>query len=164
MQHAVRSGSIEVVEWLRQQQGVNIDATVLASAAGEGQTAMCKHLRTSGCEWTVSASLTAVCGGQLGTLRWLVEQGCPWRLHDICVTAAWGNDTDIVDYVLEQGEVLDAELLTEALNWAGSRNNLQAAQWLRQRGAQWPAVLSTVAEPRIQHWSGDILAWARAEG
>jgi hypothetical protein len=82
----------------------------------------------------------------------------------VCNAAACNNHTDILDYILEKNEVLDAELLTEALNWAGVDNKLQAAQWLRQRGAQWPAVLSTGAVQWTQQWSGETLAWARAEG
>jgi hypothetical protein len=56
--------------------------------------------------------------------------------------------------------VLDAELLTEALKYTGTHNQLQAAQWLRQRGAQWPAVLCN----GYGEWTGVVLAWARAEG
>jgi hypothetical protein len=56
--------------------------------------------------------------------------------------------------------MLNAELLTDALKLAGSRNKLLAAQWLRQHDAQWPAVLRHGA----QQWFGDTLVWARAEG
>jgi hypothetical protein len=72
---------------------------------------------------------------------------CSWACHYLA-------------FVIKQGEVLDAELLTDALNTAGAGNKLQAAQWLRQLGAQWPAVLKHGA----QQWSGESLAWARAEG
>jgi hypothetical protein len=54
-----------------------------------------------------------------------------------------------------------AEQLTAALNHAGLFNQLRAAQWLRQHGAEWPAVLAVNAH---QHWSCDTLAWARAQG
>jgi hypothetical protein len=73
--------------------------------------------------------------------------------------------TSILDYVVEQGEVLDAELLTHALNAAGSNSQLLAAQWLRQRGAQWPAVLRYGERANAaEQWSGESLACARAEG
>jgi hypothetical protein len=35
----------------------------------------------------------------------------------------------ILGYLIEQGELPDAELLTDTLNLAGSRNKLLAAQW-----------------------------------
>jgi hypothetical protein len=53
------------------------------------------------------------------------------------------------------------ESLTAMLNAAGSHGHLAAAQWLRQQGAAWPAVLRV---NRDYWWSGAVLAWARAEG
>jgi hypothetical protein len=70
----------------------------------------------------------------------------------VCVAAATNGFTDILDYLINDGEALDADLLTDALNGAGSNSKLQAAQWLRQRGAQWPAV-RTYGEG-LKHTSG----------
>jgi hypothetical protein len=56
--------------------------------------------------------------------------------------------------------VLSAELLTSALNAAGAGGRLQVAQWLRQHGAEWPIVLRAGR----MRWTGESLAWARAEG
>jgi hypothetical protein len=42
----------------------------------------------------------------------------------------------------------------------GACNQLEAAQWLRQQGAEWPDELSSYAVK----WSCDAVAWARAEG
>jgi hypothetical protein len=159
-----RSGKVEVVKWLRQQQGIVINATVMAAAAAGGQIAMCEHLRSAGCEWDSSACVQAVVSGEIQTLRWLQEHGCPWDVIKVFITAASRGFTDILDYIMQQGEVLDAELLTHALNCAGAYKQLQAARWLRQHGALWPAVLLYGQAPRIKQWSGDTLAWARAEG
>jgi hypothetical protein len=129
---AAKSGSIEVVEWLRLHQDLGTSAVSLSWAAGAGQTAMCEHLRTSGCAWDADACNHAAEGGHLGTLRWLRDNDCPWDVSEVCAKAACGGHTDILDYVIEHGEVLGAELLTKALNSAGACNKLQAAQWLRQ--------------------------------
>jgi hypothetical protein len=51
-----------------------------------------------------------------------------------------------------------------ALNRAGARGHMRAAQWLRQRGAEWPAVLTDYEELFEEVWDGESLAWARAEG
>jgi hypothetical protein len=164
-QWAASSGSIEMVEWLRQQQGIVIDAEVLSWAAGTGKTAMCKHLRSTGCDWSVNACKQASMFGSIDTLRWLRESGCPWDATAICKHAAFNGCTDILDFIIEQDEVLDAELLTEALNFAGAYRSLRSAQWLRQHGAQWPAVLAYDAEPNgLLAWNGVTLDWARAEG
>jgi hypothetical protein len=82
----------------------------------------------------------------------------------VCTGAACGGYPDIFDYVIEQGGVLDAELLKHALNLAGVHNRLQAAQWLREHGAQWPAVLSHTVLFCTMQWSVEMIAWARAEG
>jgi hypothetical protein len=71
--------------------------------------------------------------------------------------------TDILDFVLEQAEVLDAELLTDTLNYVGSFYRLPVVQWLRQHGAEWPAVLG-FGRRYCHQWGGETLAWARAQG
>jgi hypothetical protein len=40
--YAASGGNIEVLDWLRQQQGIEINAEALSWAAAAGQTAMCK--------------------------------------------------------------------------------------------------------------------------
>eukprot|EP00953_Heterococcus_sp_UTEX-ZZ885_P021910 12185-Heterococcus_DN1.PRE.2 len=161
---AAESGSIELVEWIRQQQGIDINARVMAAAARADQTAMCEHLRSTGCQWDATACTAATKTGAISTLRWLREHGCPWTVRDVLHEAADNGFTDALDYVLQQGEVLDAELLTAALNRAGTAGKLQVAQWLRQHGAEWPAVLGYNEPTYIEHWSDDVLAWARLEG
>jgi hypothetical protein len=158
---AASSGSIEVVDWLRLQQGFQMSADMVSWAAGSGQIAMITHLRSLGCEWDEYACTQAVPRGRLDTLRWLREQGCPWFADAICFEAAALGRTDTLDYIIEQGEVLSAAVLTQALNTAAMDSRLQAAQWLKQHGAQWPAELGN---DNYDQWSGEVLAWARANG
>jgi hypothetical protein len=168
--YAANSGSVEVAEWLRQTQGMVVDAKTLAWAASAGQIAMCKHLRSVGCEWDSSACIQAVMSGEITMLRWLRENGCPWVVRDVCCAASRYGYSDPLDYIIEQGEVLDAELLTVALNCAGASNQLRAAQWLRQHGAEWPAVLTLDEHDEESNkvvdvqWHADMIVWARAEG
>jgi hypothetical protein len=159
--NAASSGSIEVVEWLRQQQRIEFGASALNAAAREGQTAICNHLRSIECDWGADTCKRATTGGYLDTLQWLRDNGCPWVLRKVCIAAAYFGYTGILDYLEEQGEVLDAQLLTDALYKAGSGNELQVVQWWRQRGAQWPAVLY---QSIYDTWSSELLAWARSEG
>jgi hypothetical protein len=51
-------------------------------------------------------------------------------------------------------------ILQEMLNAAGASEHLEAAQWLRQQGANWPTVL----QHETFEWSGPCLAWARQQG
>jgi hypothetical protein len=161
---AASGGSIEVMEWLR-QQGIEIDVNVMGAAACAGQIAMCEYLHITGCAWNANTCSRAAESGQLDALHWLREHGCPWSVHDVCIYTARTGHTHIFDYVIEQGEVLDAQLLTEALNCAGAFSRLQLAKWLRQHGAQWPAVLQRREQSgMVLPWSAKSIAWARAEG
>jgi hypothetical protein len=153
--YAAFSGSIEVVEWLRQQQGVEVNAYTMTVAAGV-DIAMCKHLRSVGCDWDGAACTQAAKCGHINKLRWLRESGCPWDVRDMCLAGI--DFSSILDYIIEQGEVLDVELLTEALNCAGAHGQAHAAEWYRQHGAQWPAVLSYGEEPNVLQWSDSAVA------
>eukprot|EP00953_Heterococcus_sp_UTEX-ZZ885_P009330 5509-Heterococcus_DN1.PRE.2 len=164
LRFAARSGSVELVDWLRQQQGIVMDARAMSAAASRGLTAMCAYLRSISCEWPDQTCDSTATHGHLDTLRWLRTNGCPCSVRRVCVAAATNGFTDILDYLINDGEALDADLLTDALNGAGSHSKLQAAQWLRQHGAQWPAVLTYGEGVNAKHWSDDMIAWARAEG
>jgi hypothetical protein len=98
--------------------------------------------------------------GHTDTLRWLLEQGCPWVTGDVCINAAQGAHIDIMHNLLLERALETPELLRNMLAAAGTSGSLAAAQWLRQQGADWPNVL--------QHsdigWKDNCLAWARQQG
>eukprot|EP00953_Heterococcus_sp_UTEX-ZZ885_P016773 9409-Heterococcus_DN1.PRE.5 len=148
---AAATGNREMIDWLWLQLDVRMDAGVIAAAADAGHTAMCQHLRSLGCHLDPEAYSAAAAHGHLETLRWLRENGCFWGVSAVCLSAVRSDCTDILDYIVEQGEVLSAELLRDALNSAGVYGHLQAAQWLRAHGAQWPAVLG---EDDDDSWRG----------
>jgi hypothetical protein len=166
--YAAASGSMELVEWLLQQDDIEFDAEALAFAVGVGQSAMVERLRATGCEWDEEFCRQAVIHRAIDTLRWLREQGCPWDVTELYELAACNNQTDILAYVAEQGELPDAGAMAVALNCAGTFDQLQAAQLIKQHGAEWPAVLgySKHGAPmaHTQQWHGETLAWARAQG
>jgi hypothetical protein len=162
---AASSGSIELVEWLRQQQGIEIGAEVMAAAARTGQLAMCEHLRSTGCAWNDYVCAQAALYSHMSTLRWLREQGCPWDVEDILLASASEDCPLVIYYIMQQPDVLiGAELLTKALNYAGVRNQLQAALALVIHGAQWPAVLGHHEFTYKEYWFDETLAFARLLG
>eukprot|EP00953_Heterococcus_sp_UTEX-ZZ885_P002832 2051-Heterococcus_DN1.PRE.2 len=158
------SGNIAMLDWVRQQQGVEITAITLLMAALSGETAMCAHLRSIGCDWPVHACNYAAVRGHIETLHWLRQNGCPCNIADVCSAAARYGSTSILNYVNEQWEVMSAELLTKSLLQAGVYNQLETVQWLRQHGAQWPAVLSKGQGAKLIVWREDVLTWAKAQG
>jgi hypothetical protein len=153
------SGSVELLRYLK-QQGCAFNAQVMTAAAAKGHTQLCQFLRAEQCPWDARACENAARGGSVHTLHWWHEQGCPWDVDAILTVAAKSGHTAILTFMQSVEPAASAEQLTEMLNAAGSGTHLAAAQWLRQQGAEWPAVL--------EHWgrvcSGDALQWARDEG
>jgi hypothetical protein len=83
-------------------------------------------------------------------MQFLFSQGCDCVVHDVCIQAALSGSVDVLACVFEQLErdevVMESTLLTDMLNAAGGVDELNAAKWLRQRGAEWPPVLCFVKE------------------
>jgi hypothetical protein len=162
LSEAASSGDVELAAWVKQQPGVVCNESAMVAAAAKGHTAMCEYLHAEQCPWNESACEGAAASGYVDTLRWLHEHGCPWNRGRVCASAARGGSIGALEYMLQQqqqGIPFTATLLTHLLNYAGAYNHLAAAQWLRQQGAEWPAKLAT-----SRAWSGEMLAWARAEG
>jgi hypothetical protein len=65
----------------------------------------------------------------------------------------------VLQYLAEQCDSFTSKKLQEMLNAAGAYGKLDAAVWLRQQGAEWPAVLKFTWKV----WEGDTLAWAVQE-
>jgi hypothetical protein len=159
---SVQAGSRE-----RQHRG-----TTLPQAAGvhlhwrpyanRGYLHICQYLYAEQCPWGTEACENAAHEGHLSTLRWLHEQGCPWELRDVRSSAAFQGHVHVMEYLLSArvAPPARARRLTRMLNAAGFNNQLAAAQWLRQRGAEWPLELLYHGNP----WQGDTLEWARQQG
>jgi hypothetical protein len=80
-----------------------------------------------------------------------------------CRTSISLNRIDIIEFIQQQGAAIDDNQMTQLLNYAGARDKLAAAQWLRQQGVQWPTVLG-YSEAVTHNWSRKLIKWARSEG
>jgi hypothetical protein len=77
----------------------------------------------------------------------------------VCTAAADGGSIEVLQYLQQQGLMTSTALLTEMLDCAAHINELPAAKWLREQGAEWPT------ECRAPfRWGDKVLAWARTEG
>jgi hypothetical protein len=156
---AVRSGSVEVTAWVKQQADVVMSNLAMAEAAKCGHTVVCEYLLEQQCPCGTSACWLAARNDHMHTLRWLHEHGCPMPAG-IHIAAAEGGSVEVMAYLLTEG-LLDAHKLTYMLNCTGAHNQLVAAQWLRAHGAEWPTRLRYMG---MMPWTYGALAWARAEG
>jgi hypothetical protein len=160
---AAGSYNIELMAWLIQQPGVQLSAGLMAAAAGVGDITMCEFLLANQCPWSEHTCLHAANRGEVDMLRWLREHGCPCNTVEVADVAASLYRVAVLEYLQQEAVVFTAEQLTQMLNVAGIHGSLATAQWLRQQGAQWPAVLRSDLYHNWK-WKGKTLAWARAEG
>jgi hypothetical protein len=114
--------------------------------------------------WGYKVLYAAAHSGQLDTLRWLYEQGCPLDLPFTTVQAGCSGSIETIAYMLhlllEKMPELYDSLLWQVLRSAGAYGHLTTAQWARQQGALWPATL----EFEERRWTGAVLLWARQQG
>jgi hypothetical protein len=78
----------------------------------------------------------------------------------VCIKAAQGGSIEVMHYLLNEAALATPEILQEMLNAAGAWEHLEAAQWLKQQGAEWPDVL----QHGVREWTGARLVWARQQG
>jgi hypothetical protein len=166
---AAESGSVPLMRWLQQQEGVAASNLALCFAAEYGHTALCDYLHDDvGLAWSECVTAAAAKGCETELVHWLLAQGCPADPTQMCESAAQGGSIELMAEYLQQLQCSTAtaeaqqELLTDMLNAAGAHGHLAAAQWVRERGTAWPEALHF--EQTSTDWYGATLAWARAAG
>jgi hypothetical protein len=165
---AAGGGHLSTLRYLH-EQGCPWSSDACAEAARGGHLKVLRYLHEQGCSWDAAACNEAAYSSQLETVRYLHEHGCPWDAVRACELAAASGSVDIIKYIVEQDSlVFTAAQLTKMLNATGPNDELEAAQWLRQQGAQWPAVL-VYNNHHWEHsttwaWHGETLEWARQQG
>jgi hypothetical protein len=156
---AASSGSVPMMIWLG-EEGAVITARTLINAAYSGHIALCEHLRAEGVPWAAAIATATIYLGHTEALQWVLEQGCPTDTSRMCWLAARYGHVSILSLFKTQRLLPAAQQLSPSLQAAGAHGQLAAAQWLMQQGAAWPVILRSSG---VQ-WSGESLAWARAEG
>jgi hypothetical protein len=80
---------------------------------------MCQHLGRLGCCFTDESCTQAAATGHVHTLHWLRQSECAWDVSEVCLPATRYGHFDIIEYVIQHGEVLSVELLNSctALCW-----------------------------------------------
>jgi hypothetical protein len=140
---AATTGNVQMLQYLKEHAAFSSDT--LAAAAGAGQVHVCEFLLSERCPSNHRACASAAAFGHCSTLRWLREHGYPWISGPMYRLAALSGRVDVLAYVLESEPLScaypGAAQLTQLLNAVGAFHHLAAAKWLRQHGAEWPAVL-----------------------
>jgi hypothetical protein len=154
--NAAESGDVAQMAWVLQQPGTRLCERAMKAAAMEGHTAMCHYLHEQQCPWGSSSVRTAAFQGHAELLSWMMDNGYTPNEHFLRKNAAQGGSIEVLALLQQRKLLTSAAELRGTLGLAGRYNQLAAAQWLREQGAEWPAVL--------WRWRHGVLAWARAEG
>jgi hypothetical protein len=158
IENAAESGNVQLLQYLQQQECA-LDEDAFTGAARGGHVPVLEYLHAKQCPFNEEACTASAEYGCLQALRWLIEHGCPYDAPAISLTAAESGDVNILQYTLHVAPAGSAQL-TELLNAAGTYTHLNAAKWLRQQGAEWPAVLMCDG----RQWPEKALSWATQEG
>jgi hypothetical protein len=135
---AAQGGNIELMAWVLQQSGTQLDADVMMAAASKGRLLMCQYLHTRQCPWDTRSAEDAAHGGHVDLLTWLVDNGCPWDAQDLCWHTAYGGSVEVLQYLQQQGLLTSMAVLNDMLMTATIYAEYDAAQWLREQGAKLP--------------------------
>jgi hypothetical protein len=158
---AVQSGNVDLVAWLRERGHTALDPSIMATAAERGHLALCVYLRQSGCAWGFDTLVASARCRQAACFAWLRESGCPGTAQQVYRAAMYLNDAAVFEWLGAQGMAAPTpDELSSMLCGAGFSGNLRAAEWLRQRGAAWPAVLNLCGAEFPER----SVAWFRERG
>jgi hypothetical protein len=81
-------------------------------------------------------------GGQLETLKWAREHGCPWEENledlsrDCCALAAKGGHLETLKWLREN----ECPWNGTTCAWTAWRGNLEVLRWAREHGCEWDEV------------------------
>jgi hypothetical protein len=160
MRSAAAAGRLDVVKLLHTDQGVPLPAFTGYCAAANDRIEVLRWLRDVDPDFNESTANGAAEGGHAAILVWLLKEACPVNPFQLCTTAARYGHMCILTLLQERGLLPAQSVLSRVLNVAGAFDQRAVAQWLRQRGAEWLAVLCH----GNRSWCGATLDWARAEG
>jgi hypothetical protein len=168
---AVLSDTPELVQFLLQQYGLQLNAGLLHAAAESGLLTMVQYLVQQQCPGGPMCLRAAAVGGHLEVLQCLRAAGHDWLSStSVCDAALRRGNAAVALYVLnnwnlEVGAVgwhQQASLfyMREWLCLAGRAGMLEVAQKLREMNTAWPVALRYKGWP----WLEEMVQWARAAG
>jgi hypothetical protein len=180
---AARSGSMDVLRWLK-GHGCVFGASTCASAAAGAHLHVLRYLRDEGCEWGVQSCTSAIKHGHLSTLEWLHEQGCPWHRPEICGDAAYRGSIEMLLYLQQRGGEFNANTMVcaatqghlavcqflvaeqcpcdaQACAEAAAHGHLETVRFLHESGCPWNA--DTICARAAESGNVELLRYLRQQ-
>jgi hypothetical protein len=139
------SADTKVLQWLK-KIGYSFDyaTELMCEAARNGCGQVVQFLIDGGCEVNAYIALEAAYGGHLHTLKLLHANGCSWDADAIGLAYIYHPykkvDAAALQWFADVGVIWKDDTLYEMLIVCGGQGYLDAAQWLKAHGAEWPDV------------------------
>eukprot|EP00953_Heterococcus_sp_UTEX-ZZ885_P032499 16973-Heterococcus_DN1.PRE.3 len=152
LEGVVRRGHLDLAHWCH-EHGCDLDTTRAPAWAAESGNVelMAWVLQQPGIRLDEAVMRTAASKGHTAI-------GFPYRTSELCTSAAKGGSVEVLAYLQQQDMLTTTATSSRLLDVAACFDRLSAVKWFRAQGAQWPPIYG------LGPWSGDVLAWARAEG
>ena len=144
-----RAASLGFLTMLRHKDArgrLEVKEFLCAAAAGSGQLGELKALRANGCPWHEGTCAWAAWGGHLEVLKWARENECPWD-EWTCAYAARAGHLDVLKWACAKGCPWDGT----TCEGAAREGHLEVLQWATENGALWRPNLCKFAADRGHH-------------
>ena len=135
-QAAARFGHLELVRWLVEEQGFEIDDAVVDKAAGSGNLELVQWLwGDEGFEVDKRLMQRAAESGHLGLVKWLRGKGCDWNAWT-CALAAQRGHLEVLEWLHTNG----CPMSHITVSFAVQNGHVEVLRWARENGCPWHAV------------------------
>jgi hypothetical protein len=166
LQLALSSGLV-VEDWSMSKLSY---ADVICTQSTEPEQVM-TLLRLHGVPWDAMLCNCAALHARLPLLQWLHSSSCPWSEPAVLHNAARGGAVAMLEWLLTVTAAWTSSAKQQMLYHAAWCDKLDAAQWLRARGAAWPEKFAgqyngakAAAATVHQCWSLSAVQWVIAAG
>lgn len=141
-------GSLQIVKYLHERLGENIDNKAAETAAQHGHLICLKYAHEHGAYWDSKTTIAAANHGQLECLKYALSNGCPWTFRNgtedvfyLCACAARGGHLECLKYAHAFGCAWSVGTCATA----AAAGHLQCLQYLHEQGCEWDATSTYAA-------------------
>eukprot|EP00594_Rhizosolenia_setigera_P009012 CAMPEP_0178954430 /NCGR_PEP_ID=MMETSP0789-20121207/8983_1 /TAXON_ID=3005 /ORGANISM="Rhizosolenia setigera, Strain CCMP 1694" /LENGTH=477 /DNA_ID=CAMNT_0020635825 /DNA_START=32 /DNA_END=1466 /DNA_ORIENTATION=+ len=157
------NGDLEMLKWLRVDQGCSWDENIICQVAVVGgNIEMIQWLLSQGCHLNGEVMCRdAAYHGHLQLLKWLrLEKKCSWNESSICEHAANSGNMEMLKWLQSQGIFFNKKICCEKVAFSG---NLETLKWLREdQNCPWDSKL--MCDSAAVGGNIEMIKWVQSEG
>jgi len=162
---AVRSGHLDILQWLHNNNMLTLSKHAMYLAAPHGSS-LISWLRERKCPWNEYACENVAKYGDLSTLQWLRAQDppCPWSEKDMFISVIEGGCIPMFEWLKKQCLWKEEYALDYSFcEVAAVHGHLSALQWLRSQIPRCPWHESIICISAVSTGNIALLEWLRSQ-